>query len=323
MKKTRRSFRYSYLVSIFIAFGLVFSIILYMTSRDSSNLSGQATADVNECVLAWSYYDESTSEYSAIITTSDEGYIAVVDERNRDIECVDPTTGKQRRAFKNGIQTVSDGYYVGNGIVRFLDIDDKDYIDLNVRSCLEIDRDSMSAIPYAEDYHDVMYSDNDYYIDVDVNNKVRIYAWDKEHAKDVKFTFSNAGLSVLSLKVDPTGYRYLIVWADGSVVEYKIDDTYSFYEKIEWYTQGALDAEFSSQEGVVVVTMEGKIHYLKSGTSGVLEYKLNDLGKTLEGFSIVEFDLAMGSKGVDDTTLLFSLHPESTAVGRIVKVTCK
>lgn len=323
METKRHSFHYSYLVSILVAFVLVFAIVMYMNSNNSSTLSGQAIAEANECALEWSYYDESTSEYSTIVTIPDEGYIAVVDGRNRDIECVDSTNGKQRRAFKNSIYSVEEGYYVGNGIVRFLDIEDKDYIDLNVRTCLQTDRKSMPAIPYAEDYHDVLYSKEDYYIDVDANHKVRIYSWDREHAKDVKFTFSNRDLSVLSLKVDSTGYRYLLVWADGSVVEYTVDETYSFYEKIIWYTEGALDAEFLSDDGVVVATMDGALHYLSLGSNGPIEYKLNTLGDILDGFSVVEFDLAESSKGIDDTTFLFSLHPEHTDVGRVVKVMCK
>ncbi len=316
MEEERRSYKKPILLSLVLLF-LVLGV--YIGYDYSTKLSGQAVINVEECALVWEYSDETTSVYSEIVQLDNDDYLGLVDTSNNDIDCVDPVNGKQRREYKNQFMDVQSGYFYKEGLARFMDIEDNDIINLNLRTCLEEDRDAARVISLMEDYHDVEYEDVDYYVEVDRDNRVRLYTWDGVHDKDYKFTFVNPGIVARSVKVDDTGMRYLVVWDDGSVDEYKIGEGYAYYEKTEWYASEAFDAEFLPNGDIVVAVYGGEMVYLDKNKK---EYARFVLGAYADDFKVHEFDVVMSKTGWKEDEFLFSLHPLAGSTGKVIRIDC-
>tara|TARA_Y100000310_G_scaffold247142_1_gene252672 strand:- start:775 stop:1728 length:954 start_codon:yes stop_codon:yes gene_type:complete len=310
--------RHSYAIAVVVGIVLVAGLFSYF----NDGFSGGVVVEVHECSLTWSHSGESSAHYVEILQSKlKPGYLILVDNDNRDIVCLDSETGEQRRKYENSHEDSLNGYVLSDSYVRVVDNGAGQYVDVDVNDCLEksTPRKRMKGDIIMEDYYDVPYDNMDYYLSVDSLNTVRILEWDGVSSKkDAKFAFERNGHSVVNINVDDVdGSRYLVVWSDGKVIEYKVSGDFTYYERIDWYDNG-LDAEFLDN-GVVVVSEDGRMHYFNSEG----EYRTESLGDILgEGYTIGEFDLILSSSGHDKEQFLFSLHPERGTT-KIVSVDCR
>ena len=315
----RLEHHHSYLLSILVSLAVVFGVLAYINGAFSfgNDLSGQAVADKLNCEETWEYSEETAAVYTEVLPVPGGEYLILVDNSNTDVDCLDPSTGKQQREYKNQFLDVEEAYYVDENFVRLLDVEDNDYIDLNFRTCLEEDRKNLKVVTTSEDVEDVMYDDHDYYIAADKNGKVQIYNWKwlSREEKDVKFSFIKTGSDPSSVKVD--GLKYMVVWDDGAVYEYEVDEDHTFYQKTIWAELGVQDAEFW-EDGVVLGYEDGTLSYLDA--DGV-EVKSIDL--ELDKLTLHEFDFVEGSESTLEDQFLVSLYPTVSSTGKVVRYDCR
>lgn len=306
----------SYSISVVVCLVVILGVFLYLGKIYTP--SGQATVKPEQCTLTWEFTGESTSQYKDLMQAT-PSYLAMIDDNNQDVDCIDPATGKARRDFDTAFVKANYGYVVDADTVRVVDYGNSDYVDVSIQTCLKKDSKRYKDLIIGEAYYDVPYKTKDNYIDFNADGVVRLLQWDRIHTKDVKFSIERKGNNVVRVDADDTGLRYLVVWSDGNVIEYKVDENFTFYEKRDWYGM-AQDAEFLNNGGVVVVKKEGIIIYLDANGDEMKTVSMsNQLG---EEYEVYEFDPLLTDDGFDTSQFLVSLLPKTKLTGKVVRISC-